>query len=70
LPQNAYELTYDIDEDDTLFVALTNHLNSKLWTGDKIPENGLRKKGYSRIITTSELYYIFIKKELNGKRSI
>jgi len=49
---NAFKLTHDIDKDDTLFVALTNHLKSKLWTGDKILENGLRKKGYSRIITT------------------
>ncbi|MEX2428194.1 MAG: PIN domain-containing protein [Bacteroidales bacterium] len=68
--KNAYKLTYDIDEEDTLFVALTNHLKSKLWTGDKILENGLKKKEYSHIITTSELYDIFIKKELKRKRTI
>jgi predicted nucleic acid-binding protein len=66
---NAFKLTHDIDKDDTLFVALTNHLKSKLWTGDKILENGLRKKGYSRIITTPELYDVFMKKELNRKQS-
>lgn len=63
--KNAFNLTQDIDEDDTLFVALTNHLKSKLWTGDKILEYGLKKKGYSRIITTSELYDLYLKKELN-----
>jgi predicted nucleic acid-binding protein len=68
--KNAYKLTQDIDEEDTLFVALTNHLKSKLWTGDKLLENGLRKKGYSRIITTPELYDVFIKKELKRKRTI
>lgn len=63
----AKKLTYDIDEEDTLFVALNNHLNSKLWTGDKILENGLKNKGYSRTITTAELYDIFIKKQLQRK---
>lgn len=68
--KSAYNLTYDIDEEDTLFVALNNHLKSKLWTGDKSLENGLKKKGYSRTITTAELYDIFIKKELQRIRTI
>ncbi len=68
--KSAYNLTHDIDEEDTLFVALNNHLKSKLWTGDKVLGNGLKNKGYSRIITTAELYDIFIKKELQRKRTI
>lgn len=68
--KNALKLTKDIDVDDTLFVALTNHIKAKLWTGDKKLEVGLKKKGYTRIITTSELYDIFIKKELKRKRTI
>jgi predicted nucleic acid-binding protein len=68
--KNAYKLTHGIDAGDTLFVALTNHLKSLLWTGDRILENGLKKKGYSRIISTFELYDIFIKKELKRKRKI
>ena len=68
--KNAFKLTHDIDEEDTLFVALTNHLKSRLWTGDKKLETGLKKKGYARIITTSELYDNFIRKELKNKRTI
>lgn len=68
--KNAFKLTRDIDEEDTLFVALTNHLKSRLWTGDKKLETGLKKKGYSRIISTTELYDNFIKKELKSKRTI
>jgi len=62
--RNAYELTYDIDEDDTLFVALANHLEARLWTGDRTLEKGLEKKGYGQIIKTPELYDIFMRKEL------
>lgn len=62
LLKSAYNLTYDIDEEDTVFVALNNHLKSKLWTGDKMLINGLISKGYSGTITTAELYEVFISK--------
>lgn len=68
--KNACKLTHDIDVEDTLFVALTNHLKSRLWTGDKKLESGLKKKGYARILTTAELYDYFIKKELKSKMTI
>lgn len=68
--RNAINLTKDIDEDDTLFVALADHLKSKLWTGDKTLENGLRKLGYPNIITTTELFDIFIKKKLKRKGAL
>ena len=51
----AMELTKNIDEDDAVFVALTNHLDAFLWTGDKKLENGLKKKGWEKVIKTNEL---------------
>jgi len=32
---DAVDLVADIDENDALFVALTNHIKGKLWTGAK-----------------------------------
>jgi len=66
----AIDLVSGIDPDDALFVALSNHLHANLWTGDKRLINGLRKKGYSRILTTDELYDIFLDKQLKIRRKI
>lgn len=52
---NALELTKDIDEDDTPFIALSLELNAKLWTGDKILSRGLVKKEVDITINTAEL---------------
>lgn len=51
----AYELTKDIDEDDTPFVALALELDTKLWTGDKTLARGLQKKGSDIIIGLTEM---------------
>ncbi|MBA7556990.1 hypothetical protein ES705_49718 [subsurface metagenome] len=51
----ADELTKDVDFDDVMFVALSIHLNCKLWTGDKVLMNSLRLKGFKKFITTQEL---------------
>lgn len=51
----AYELTKDVDEDDTPFVALSIELKAPLWTGDKKLSNGLLHKGVEIIVTTTEL---------------
>ena len=48
----AYELTKDVDEDDTPFVALAIELDTKLWTGDKALIKGLQNKGADFIINT------------------
>ena len=64
----AADLVSGIDPDDLLFVALTNHLSANLWTGDKRLINGLRKRGYSRILNTDELYDIFLDKQLKIRR--
>jgi predicted nucleic acid-binding protein len=44
-----------IDPGDTVFVALTKHLEGKLWTGDMRLYNGLKAKRFKDIILTSEL---------------
>lgn len=51
----AFELTKDIDEDNTPFIALAIEIYAKLWTGDKVLSNGLAKKGADIIVTTAEL---------------
>ncbi|MCF8337909.1 MAG: hypothetical protein K9I74_07995 [Bacteroidales bacterium] len=49
-------------------MALTNHLNAKLWTGDKKLVSGLQDKGYTKTIPTDELYNLFLEKESQTKR--
>ena len=46
--QQAYQLCYDIDKNDSAHVALTLELNGLLWTGDKILKEGLLKKGFNQ----------------------
>jgi len=53
--QEAEALTCDIDEDDVAFVALSIFLDAHLWTGDKILYNGLKNKGFDKVILTSEI---------------
>jgi predicted nucleic acid-binding protein len=52
---DAFNLTKDIDEDDTPFVALSIQMNAKLWSGDKKLSNGLLSKKSNLIYTTQEL---------------
>ena len=64
----AIELVSEIDSDDAMFIALNNHLLSNLWTGDKRLANGLKKKGYLRILTTDEIYEIYLLKQLKSRQ--
>ncbi|MFA6402972.1 MAG: PIN domain-containing protein [Salinivirgaceae bacterium] len=61
----AEKILQEIDIDDTVFVALADHLQANLWTGDLELINGLQKQGYKNTITTKELYQIYLKKEFN-----
>jgi len=56
----ALELVSDIDENDTLFVALNNFLDAKLWTGDRKLTLGLARKNYKNTITSNELHEMYI----------
>jgi predicted nucleic acid-binding protein len=58
----AYDLCFDIDQDDTSFIAAGIFLKAKIWTGDKELIRGLIKKGYNQFITSDELYSDFIDK--------
>lgn len=61
--EKAYALCKDIDPDDVPFVAVSEFVRGRLWTGDKKLINGLHEKQYKRIVTTEELYQDFLKNE-------
>jgi predicted nucleic acid-binding protein len=66
--EDAINLVANIDENDILFVALTNHLHAKLWTGDKKLISGLKVKGYSKILSTNDMYDIFLEKQVKSSQ--
>ena len=63
--EEAADLVAEIDVNNALFIALANHLNSKLWTGDRKLLGGLKQKNYLKVLSTNDLYEIFIQKQLN-----
>lgn len=60
---DSQKLLEEIDIDDTEFVALTTHIRGRLWSGDKELQNGLNSKGWTKFITTNELFKIANKKK-------
>ena len=52
----AEKLVEGVDIDDTFFIALTNHLRARLWTGDRVLTRGLEGRGWYRFISVEELY--------------
>ena len=49
----AWRLCRDVDENDTASVALALDQDAELWTGDRVLEVGLRKKGFTRFFMPS-----------------
>lgn len=52
--KTAYELCKDIDEKDSIYIALSIEFNIPLVTNDKKLTNGLRNKGFKNIIPLEE----------------
>jgi predicted nucleic acid-binding protein len=65
--KKAITIVSDIDKNDVLFVALTDYINGKLWTGDKKLYEGLENKEYIKIISTDEINKLYFHKELKSK---
>lgn len=63
----ALPLVRDVDMDDISFVALTEFLNSKLWTGDKKLLTGLRQKGWPNALSTDEIFQLRQQIELKSE---
>ena len=51
----AKDLTDDIDIKDISFVALALETDAYLWTGDKPLYEGLKAKGFEKVLNTAEL---------------
>lgn len=51
----AMSLTEDLDIDDTEFVALTEHIRGKFWSGDRVLKKGLEEKGWNKLISIEEI---------------
>jgi predicted nucleic acid-binding protein len=62
----AKEWVMGVDFDDFAFVAIADHLDAWLWTGDKKLTIGLRQKGYRRIISTADLWDITHERYINN----
>ncbi|NEN25232.1 hypothetical protein G3O08_17180 [Cryomorpha ignava] len=63
--KKALKLCQNVD--DTVFVGFSEYLKAKLWTGDKQLNKGLEKKGFKRVITTTELYEDFTDRSRIGE---
>ena len=55
----AAPLVEDIDPNDIVFVALNEYLKELLWTGDLELFEGLRAKGYMKVVTFKEVKIMF-----------
>jgi predicted nucleic acid-binding protein len=52
--------------DDIAFIALTEFMDCKLWTGDQKLLKGIRAKGYTNALSTDEVKALRIDLEKKG----
>jgi predicted nucleic acid-binding protein len=52
----AEKLVSDVDPKDAPYIAYSKHFNCKIWSGDKKLVVGLAKKGFTKFISTEDLY--------------
>ena len=60
---NSEKIAERIDIDDVDFIALARFLRATLWTGDKVLYNGLKKSGFKKLLSTTELMELRHKKD-------
>ncbi len=53
---DAFELVKDIDPKDVQYIAFSKQFDRKVWSGDRALITGLKKKGFTNMLTTEELY--------------
>lgn len=53
---SAAKIVENIDPNDTPYIALSKHLNCKIWSGDKALMKGLTAKKIKYILSTDQLY--------------
>ncbi len=53
--QKVLPIVRDVDMDDIAFIALSEFLDVRLWTGDKVLIEGTEAKGFTRCISTKEM---------------
>lgn len=55
----AAPLVQDIDPNDLIFVALNEYLDEMFWTGDTELYEGLRAKGYTKVVNFQDIKRMF-----------
>ena len=55
---SAFDLTHDVDPNDTPYIAYSKHFRCKIWSGDKMLINGLEKKGFKNFLSTDDVFAI------------
>lgn len=55
---SSKNLVSDIDPNDIPYIAYSKHFKCKIWSGDKVLINGLKKKKFTKFITTEDLFKI------------